>query len=73
MPREDKNMSDKFPKDCWGKDCVHFHIWDMSIDDYTCICDLLKVQVDDCDRYFDCYPCPKQYNSTTIVPPEGVI
>lgn len=35
-------MADRFPKDCWEKKCPHFHYWDMSIDDYTCFCDLLN-------------------------------
>ena len=30
---------DRFPKDCWTKDCQHFHVWDMSIDDLCCACD----------------------------------
>ena len=41
-------MSKQFPKDC-NKDCPHFHTWDMSIDDYTCVCDKLGIQIDECD------------------------
>lgn len=46
-----------FPNDCAG--CPHFHSFDMSIDDWTNICDILKVQVDDCDIfYFPPRICP---------------
>ena len=43
-------MSKCFPKDC-TKDCPHYHCWDLSVDDYTNACDILGVQVDDCDAY----------------------
>lgn len=43
-------MSKYFPKDC-TKDCPYFHCWDLSIDDYTNVCDKLGVQVDDMDAY----------------------
>ena len=51
-------MSDKkFPKDC-TRDCPHYHSWDMSVDDWTNVCDLLKVQIDDCDMDFNWMYCP---------------
>ena len=50
-------MNRKFPQDCPFK-CPHFRSWDMSIDDYTCVCDLLNAQVDECDMDFDWYYCP---------------
>lgn len=43
-------MSKTFPKDC-TKECPYYHSWDLSIDDYTNVCDKLHVQVDDCDAY----------------------
>lgn len=43
-------MNKKFPVDC-PKTCKYFHCWDMSIDDYTCYCEKLKVQIDECDAY----------------------
>jgi hypothetical protein len=51
-------MSKRFPKDCWGKNCPHFKVWDLSIDDPCCYCDLLKVQCDACDEIFSLYLCP---------------
>ena len=51
-------MADKkFPQDCTTK-CPHFHTWDLSIDDWTCVCDLLKAQVDECDMDFAWMYCP---------------
>lgn len=48
----------KFPLDC-PRDCPYLHSWDMSIDDWTNICDLLKMQIDDCDMNFMFLPiCP---------------
>ena len=55
-------MTDRFPKDCWGKNCPHFHTRDLSIDDLVCTCDLLKIQCDACDEDWcfeeiePCYP-----------------
>ena len=43
-------MAKQFPKDC-TKDCPYYHCWDLSIDDYTNVCDKLGVQVDDMDAY----------------------
>ena len=37
---------DRFPKDCWEKKCEHFRVWDMSIDDMCCFCNLLKLESD---------------------------
>ena len=53
-------MAKKFPKDC-SKNCPHYHCWDLSIDDYTNVCDKLGVQVDDMDAYSPFYmplTCP---------------
>ena len=49
----------RFPKDCWGKRCPHFHVWDMSIDDLCCLCDLLGKECDACDEDFSYLRCPK--------------
>lgn len=46
-----------FPLDC-TIDCPHYKTWDMSVDDWTSICDILKVQVDDCDGWIIRYRCP---------------
>lgn len=42
----------RFPKDCWEKNCPHFHTVDMSIDDLLCRCDLLNEECDACDGNF---------------------
>lgn len=47
----------KFPKDC-SRVCSHYHTWDMSIDDWTSVCDLLNKRVDDCDMDFMWFYCP---------------
>ena len=41
----------KFPIDC-PLDCTHMKEWDMSIDDWTYKCDILKIQIDGCDTFF---------------------
>lgn len=51
-------MSNRFPKDCWGKECSHFHVQDLSIDDLVCYCDILKLRCDACDENFSPYSCP---------------
>ena len=51
-------MADRFPNDCWEKKCPHFHVWDMSIDDLCCACDLLKKQCDACDGDYCLLLCP---------------
>lgn len=45
-----------FPRDCHG--CENFISYDMSIDDITNICKINGMQIDDCDRYFQCSKCP---------------
>ena len=53
---------DRFPKDCWTKECPHFHVWDMSVDDLCCACDILDKECDACDEDY-CYltcPLPKE-------------
>ena len=47
-----------FPKDCWEKKCEHFEVWDMSIDDLCCQCNLLKLQCDACDEDYSYEKCP---------------
>ena len=55
-----ESMADKkFPQDCTN-DCPHFHAWDMSVDDWTCVCNLLKIQIDLCDSDFKWAYCPKK-------------
>lgn len=50
-------LTKRFPTGCDG--CQHFKTWDMSIDDWTSYCDVLKVQIDDCDIDFTFHPvCP---------------
>lgn len=52
-------MADRFPKDCWDKHCPYFHVWDMSVDDLCCACDLLEKTVDACDQEWSVYLCPQ--------------
>ena len=35
----------RFPKDCWDKNCEHFHVTDMSVDDLLCACDMLGYEL----------------------------
>ena len=56
----------RFPKDCWGKNCPHFHTVDMSIDDLLCACDILQAECDACDEDFCFLICPLSKR-----PPEG--
>jgi len=46
----------KFPKDC--KDCPYYTYYDMSIDDYTSICEINGMHIDDCDTHFQSFECP---------------
>lgn len=46
-----------FPLDC-TMECPHYKTWDMSVDDWTSYCDLLKVQVDDCVGWVNRHLCP---------------
>lgn len=48
-----------FPMDC-TTECPHYKTWDMSVDDWTSYCDILKVQVDDCDGDYVRFKCPLQ-------------
>ena len=50
----------RFPKDCWEKKCEHFKVWDMSIDDLCCRCNLSGFQCDACDEDFSLAGCPKE-------------
>lgn len=56
----------RFPKDCWGKNCPHFHAVDMSIDDLFCTCDILQEGCDACEEDFCFLLCPLSER-----PPEG--
>ena len=51
----------RFPKDCWAKNCEHFHVWDMSVDDLLCVCDLLKRECDACNEDFSYLLCPRDF------------
>lgn len=57
----------RFPMDC-TPECPHLRTWDMSVDDWTSVCDILNVQVDDCDGDIIRYRCPldsdKRYTNT---------
>lgn len=41
----------RFPIDCL-MECPHLQAWDMSVDDYTYVCDALGMQIDGCDTFF---------------------
>lgn len=47
-------MNKTFPKDC-TKNCPYYKRWDLSVDDYTNVCDKLHIQVDDYDAYSPFY------------------
>jgi hypothetical protein len=55
-------MSKVFPRDC--RSCPHYHTWDMSVDDWTSVCDVLHIQVDDCDSDYIKYKCPLDKEET---------
>ena len=46
-----KEKSMRFPIDC-PADCPHHIRWDLSIDDYTHVCNLLNIQIDEYDCGF---------------------
>ena len=48
----------RFPKDCWDKNCEHFHVTDMSIDDLLCACDVSGMECDACNEDFSFAHCP---------------
>lgn len=48
----------RFPKDCWSKQCNHFHVTDMSVDDLLCACDVLNKECDACDEDYCFLMCP---------------
>lgn len=47
----------KFPIDCNEK-CKYFACWDLSVDDLTCVCRKMNVQIDLCDSDFQRFICP---------------
>lgn len=51
----------RFPIDC-PYDCPHHKQWDLSVDDYTHVCDLLDMQIDEYDCGFsELLPlCPQE-------------
>lgn len=53
-----------FPLDCTKK-CPHLKTWDLSVDDWTSVCDILNVQVDDCDGDYIRYRCPLDEKTET--------
>ena len=64
---EHKNMK-LFPRDC-PKECPHFRMWDLSIDDYVFACTKLNLQIDGCDIFHSFLPfCPleEEENDTNI-------
>lgn len=56
-PPKEELMS-RFPKDCWDKNCKHFHVTDMSIDDLLCACDVLGYECDARDEDHYHLRCP---------------
>lgn len=58
-------MANRFPKDCWEKKCPHFKVWDLSIDDLCCACDLLHKSCDACDEDFSFLLCPLTETNST--------
>ena len=48
----------RFPKDCWDKQCKHFHVTDMSVDDLLCACDAFGYECDACDEDYCHLRCP---------------
>lgn len=50
-------MEKRFPRDC-TIECPHFKTCDLSIDDWTCVCDLLNLQIDECDMDYKLEKCP---------------
>ena len=61
------NKKHRFPKDCFGKNCTYFKVWDMSIDDLCCYCELLKVKCDACDEDYSNHICPLDNKNTKDV------
>ena len=59
-------MAIRFPNDC-PKDCKYFVTWDMSVDDWTNVCNKGRMQVDDCDTDYVSYPCPLETEKTGAV------
>lgn len=51
----------RFPIDC-PYDCPYHKQWDLSVDDYTHVCDLLDMQIDEYDCGFpELLPiCPQE-------------
>lgn len=47
-----------FPRDCRG--CEHLKSYDMSIDDWTSICMVNRMQIDDCDEDYQSCQCPEK-------------
>ena len=50
--------NNRFPKNCWDKNCPHFSTYDMNVDDLLCKCDLLKISCDACAEDFSYFMCP---------------
>lgn len=51
-------MARRFPIGC-PNDCPHLHSWDLSVDDWTHVCDKLEMQMDEYDYGYNIFPfCP---------------
>ena len=51
-------MSRQFPIDC-PNECPYHRQWDLNVDDWTHVCDKLKVQMDEMDYWPSIHPfCP---------------
>lgn len=53
-------MADKFPSDCFKKECVHFKSFDRGLDDIEYLCEAAKMQCGIYDSEFGNYLCPMQ-------------
>lgn len=55
-----------FPRDC--KYCQYLNRYDMTVDDFTNICIVNGMQIDDCDNHFKIFPCPLDNNKKQLQP-----
>ena len=55
---KERVMPKRFPNDCTIECEYYYDTWDMSVDDWTNVCLLLKMQVDDSDMDYINFPCP---------------
>ena len=53
-------MNKRFPIDC-PLDCEFHKMWDLSVDDYTHVCEKLGKQMDECDYGYGMFLlCPME-------------